>query len=211
VVSLRDWNSSSAFLKEESAMTTVVMNDTADHSESDRVLVTLNCKTKYNPLGPDNRLYEALYGLSVIRVNLEIDPAFCYPSDDPSDSLLIALSNIKDIPVSQLRNLAKSPEQLSALAISLLREQFTASCRLQGAVIREQDVNVVLCEATFSNQGSLLRDILKSAFSNARYFIAGLGTNNYPYEIEPLCKDCSQPMRRAGTVFVCEHCGSVSS
>jgi len=216
-------------------MTTAVMNQPAGENAPARVLlVTINCVSKQKPLSADNKLNQALYGQTVRRMDLEANPGFCKPTENPSNDLLIELSAFTDDRVSRLRRLAGSSSGLRKVLQDALMRQFVVAADQLGLASPYGQVKIVLFNDELIQNGNVLVQVLPVLFPNARYFAAPAG-NEPPYEIlvrllndtvmglpsmpiyeavdtrlttDPICERCKTPMRPAGNAFVCEGCDS---
>lgn len=213
-------------------MTTAVMtpDDPHGHSAPLRpIVLALNCDTASRYLHAENEVLTCLLGVAILRIDVKI--ARNTTSSEAASADILEL--LKVFPDETYRNMdikAHDPAWLG----KQVRVQVLDGIKdhILGKLYTPEAVKAVLIDAALlEGENNVLYDILTELYPDAGFFRVGTGTSRQPHRIWraappydltretrvvdgircPVCTNCSNVMRPAGTAFVCESCGEVMS
>ena len=179
------------------------------------IILTLSCASFQGYLVQDNQVLRATYKSNVIRIDLYVSDAlmaYIYPTIQRNKFTLI--QEHPDMSWNRLFDWIPSTEFEDA-AIDVLAK---ACLEAVDQPLNWQQIctalRVVLISPDLLSGGSSLKRILQGSLPvDVTYFEImdrAIPKQIWHYEPEvtmPMCTDCGNSMRPAGSAYVCEHCG----
>lgn len=201
-------------------MTTAVMEpDPADQSASGRTIVLLlNCPGVQKYLNDSNKVLTALHGQPLLRIEANLERWFI--TQEEAYRNVVKHLEQHDITLKEMRKNIGSRHWLAEVTRTRVTAGLQKILRQRKIELTEYDVRLVfLAEQDVMAKGSVLEEALLPLFVGAHFFsINPEDSNQRPTPIwqeqrtvamAPLCDNCQQKMRPAGSTYVCEGCGSV--
>lgn len=179
------------------------------------VVLTIDNQHSQEYLTEDNHVLRALYGLELVRIDLETRAGALHhlltPHDDKSFKELPAL--FPHLSWTTLKEFVNTPGYIEAVRskfteamvkkakiMSALSEDFTAAQMLSA-------VRVVLISSRLE-ENFVFDNICDGWLPNASFYCTDDRSIPRLARLTRRCGTCASSMNRAGSTFVCESCGS---
>ena len=179
------------------------------------VVLTINNERSQKYLTEDNQVLKALYGVSLVRINLTTEYAvlghLLYPDDKASFKELPAL--FPHLSWTTLKEFVDTPGYIEAVR-SKFTEAMVEKAKTMSAIPPEfteaqmlSAVRVALISSRLE-ENFVFDNICDGWLPNASFYCADGLSIPKPARLTRRCGTCSSGMDRIGSVFFCESCGS---
>jgi hypothetical protein len=181
------------------------------------IVVAIEAPNSQTYLNQGNEMLQTLYGRAPVRVNLssgdgDADVRFHYIYPELRGARHAMLDDHRDLSNNDLEKNLRDGAWLAGQIVGRMRDKIMEKLP-ETYAYWENDVLIfiVSCELVRHDSHFLEAMQLMGVFPNAVYFEESHTRGTVPTRIvdTATCANCGRKMRAAGSVFVCENCGSV--